>query len=65
MKVHKLIVDSKSSKNLPLWSLSQCDELVMDECVYFEQRDLVKNYNFTEFMSGSADSSIEMVCSAV
>ena len=59
MKVHKLITDSKTAKNLSLLTLKQCDELVIDECVYFEQRDLVENYNFSNVVSSS---DIEMVC---
>ena len=59
MKVHKLITDSKSAKHLSLISLKQCDELVIDDSVYFEQRDLVENYNFSQIVS--SNSEIEMV----
>ena len=60
LRVHKLITDSKSAKNLSLMTLKQCDELVMDDCVYFEQRDLVENYNFSNIVSSN---EMEMVCS--
>lgn len=60
LRVHKLITDSKSAKYLSLMTLKQCDELVMDDCVYFEQRDLVENYNFSNIVSSN---EMEMVCS--
>lgn len=60
LRVHKLITDSKSAKNLSLMTLKQCDELILDESIYFEQRDLVENYNFSNVVSSN---EIEMVCS--
>ena len=60
MKVHRLITDSKTAKNLSLLTLKQCDELVIDNCVYFEQSDLVENYNFSNVVSVASD--MEMVC---
>ncbi len=60
MKVHRLITDSKTAKNLSLLTLKQCDELVIDNSIYFEQSDLVENYNFSNVVSAS--DNIEMVC---
>ena len=48
------------NKNLSLMTLKQCDELILDESIYFEQRDLVENYNFSNVVSSN---EIEMVCS--
>ena len=59
MKVHRLITDSKTAKNLSLLTLKQCDELVLDNSFYFEQSDLVQNYNFSNVVSSN---DIEMVC---
>lgn len=57
MRVGRLIVDSKTAKNLSLMTLKQCDELVLDNVSYFEQKT-TNNFDYSNVVSGS---NMEMV----
>lgn len=58
MRVGKLIVDSKTAKNLSLTTLKQCDELVLDDTSFFMQNSSANNFDYSNVVSGS---TMEMV----
>lgn len=47
--VHRIIVDSKSAKFLPLSTIKQCEELMFDETMFCEQRGF--SADFSNFVS--------------
>ena len=58
MRVKRLIVDTKTAKNLSLMTLKQCDELVFDNVMYSEQNITMNNFDFSNVVNGS---NMEMV----
>ena len=58
LRVRRLVVDSKTAKNLSLTTLKQCEELVMDNTAYFEQSNTANNFDYSNVVSGS---NMEMV----
>lgn len=49
--VHRLVVDSKAAKYLPLSVMKQCEELMFDETMYCEQRGFKSFSNFVSEVS--------------
>lgn len=60
MRVRRLVVDSKTAKNLSLMTLKQCEELVLDNSTFFEQNNNSGNFDYSNIVSGS---NMEMVSS--
>ena len=58
MRVKRLIVDTKTAKNLSLMTLKQCDELVFDNVMYSEQNITMNDFDFSNVVNGS---NMEMV----
>ena len=58
LRVHRLVVDSKTAKNLSLMTLKQCEELVLDNATFFEQNREANNFDYSNVVSGS---NMEMV----
>ena len=58
MRVGRLIVDSKTAKNMSLMTLKQCDELVLDNTRFSSQNSSTNNFDYSSVVSGS---NMEMV----
>lgn len=49
--VHRVVVDAKAAKHLPLSVMKQCEELMFDETMFCEQR----GFEFSNFVSEVAE----------